>query len=191
MRPIFFLIALLALDACALLPIPPDAGPHAIEAGDPTALLSGCGAQANVGYLYCRLPEGWTPAGEIRVNVPPVKCGLDACARVAVFRSDGGRVVDTEVPAGVTSFAVPWTSLLGTAPIEKSARGFWPVLVKWVWLNEDGLLEQAIVEGEIRVRVHAPTYQPLGAEPARWTWQLGKLTLRATEKGRAFVGGSP
>lgn len=190
-RALLAVLAVLALESCALFPIPPDAGPHAIDAGDPTALLSGCGSTANVGYLYCRLPEGWTPAGEIRINIPPVKCGLTECARVAVFRSDGGRAVDVAVPEGVTSFSVPWTSLLGTQPIEQSARGFWPVLVKWVWLNDDGLLEQAIVEGEIRLRVYKASYQPLGAEPARWTWQLGKLTLRATEKGRTFVEARP
>jgi len=185
------LTILTMVSACAVLPVAPDAGPHAIQAEDPTAILSGCGAAANVGYLFCRLAEGWTPSGEIRVNVPPVQCGQASCASVTVFRSDGGRVVDTAIPAGVTSFAVPWTKLLGSAPIDKSARGFWPVLLKWSWLNGDGLLEQAIVEGEIRVRVHSANYTPLGAEPAMFMWQLGALTLRATEKGRAFVEGEP
>lgn len=164
-----------------------DRGVFAIEANDPTAILSGCGSSANVGFLYCRLPEGWTPTGEITVVVPPSSCGGESCARVVVFRPDGGRALDAAVPAGATRYAIPWSKLVGSSPLERAARGFWPVLVTWSWLNADGLLEQTAVEGEIRMRVYRAGYQPLGAEPSRWMWKIGALTFRATERGRVSI----
>lgn len=179
-------IAFIVLSACAAAV--DDAGPYALEAGDPTALLSGCGEVASVGHIYCRFPEGWMPSGEIVVSFPASRCGEPVCGSVMIYGPDGARVVNRPIEPETTYAIIPWRSLVGDQPLERHRRGFWPVVARWRWLNADGLVEETIVEGEIRLRVHAGNYRPLGAgDAARWRWNVGRVTFAVTTKGRAWV----
>lgn len=179
----FIFLATLALTAC-IPTVADDSGMQAVQSNDTTGILSGCDTPVSVGFLYCRFPEGWAPLGEIIVLVPDTKCGLDSCAQVIVFRPDGSRAVERSATAGQNFVIVPWRSLVGDAPLQRNRRGYWPVLVQWQWLNKDGLIEQAAAEAEIRLRVYASAYSPLGTSPSRWRWSHASYTIRATEKGR-------
>jgi len=167
-----------------------DPGPFPFEAGDSTALLSGCGERAAVGHLYCRYPSGWVPTGEVVVVVPPVDCPEESCATVTIWASDLRKVVEKPIPKGKTYLSIPWKELLGTRPVETHQRGFWPVLVKWSWVDPaSGVIMQAAAEGEVRLRVHLGTYSPLTYDPsaATWHWKTGGVDFTATDTGRTAI----
>lgn len=189
---IFGLIVLAALLFCARCAPATysDPGPFPFEAGDTTALLSGCGERAAVGSLYCRYPAGWKPTGDIVVVVPPVECAAETCASVTIWASDLRKVFDGTIPKGQTHLVIPWERLLGKDPVETRQRGFWPVLVKWSWVDpSSGETLTAAAEGEIRLRVHMKEYSPLAYDPneSTWRWKTGGVDFSATDKGRAAV----
>ena len=184
-------VAFLALfSACAPSLQYNDPGPFPFEANDTTALLVGCGQRAAVGSLHCRFQAGTMPAGDVVVVVPPVSCKADNCATVTVFAPDASTVVDRTVAKGQSYVVIPWRSIVGPGPYEERQRGFYPVLVKWVWTDpQTGVELAAAAEGEIRLRVHRRDYAPLTFDPATqtWTWAVGGVTFGATEKGRTAV----
>lgn len=165
-----------------------DPGPYAFAASDTTALLSGCGSKANVGYLYCRFVEGWTPQGEFVVIVPPTNCPDIACGTVKVFAPNGAVAFEAPVQKGKTYVQVPLAKLLGPGPLLKGARGFYPVLLSWRWLDDNGLAQQSTAEGEVRVRVYGADYVPLGlGAQTTWRWSTGGVTFAMTDKARAVI----
>jgi hypothetical protein len=166
-----------------------DPGPYAFNANDTTALLSGCGQRAAAGFLYCRFQSGTLPAGEIVVMVPPVECGAESCASVTILAPDGSQALAVDVPKGKTWIVIPWTALVGPGPFQDFQRGFYPVLVRWSWLDATGTVQAAMAEGEIRLRVHHATYTPLTYDPSSqtWTWSVGGVKFGATDHGRGAV----
>ncbi len=166
-----------------------DPGPFPFEADDLTALLVGCGNASPASHLYCRFPAGSEPSGEIVVVVPPTECPESSCASVAIYGPDGAKALDETVPKGKTWVVVPWRLLVGPEPFADHQRGFWPVVVKWSWVDETGVPMQAAVEGEIRLRVHAAHYTPLSYDPSAqtWSWSVGGVSFGATDKGRTAV----
>ena len=181
-------LAFIAFSACAPA-IVSDPGPFPFEANDPTALLIGCGQRAAVGHLMCRFPAGVRPSGEIVVVVPPVECGYDSCAQVTIWEPSAAKLVDRAIPAGQTYVVIPWASLVGSEKFREDQRGFYPVLVRWRWLDSSGELMGAAAEGEIRLRVHRGDYTPLSYDPSAgtWQWKVGGVTFIATDKGRSAV----
>ncbi len=166
-----------------------DHGPFPFSANDTTALLSGCGERVAVGHLYCRFQSGTKPSGDIVVMVPPVQCPADSCASVTILGPDGAHVLDLSVPKGKTWVTVPWVSFVGPGAFSDFQRGFWPVLVKWSWVDETGTVQQAMAEGEIRLRVYHSTYSPLTYDPESqsWTWEVGGVKFGATDRGRSAI----
>lgn len=186
-------IAAALLAACAT-PLYVDAGRNAFEAGDMTAIMSGCGSKAVVGHLFCRFAAGVPPTGELVIVVPPTACNAQSCAQVTIWAGDMHVVLERNIERGRTTLEVPWTKLLGEGPVNERQRGFWPVLVKWAWTDPaSGETLQAAAIGEIRVRVHAADYTPLSYDPANatWLWTVGGVTFSATDKGRSAIKAEP
>ncbi len=181
-------LALIAFAACAPT-LYQDPGPFAISSGDTTAILSGCGSHVAIGALYCRFQAGTVPSGSIVVVVPPTECGAESCASITIMAPDGSLALDVSVPKGKTWIDVPWSLLVGPGPLAEFMRGFWPVLVRWSWMDDAGVRQQAMAEGEIRVRVHQASYTPLTFDPSSqaWTWEVAGVKFGATTKGRGAV----
>lgn len=179
--------ALLALLVGCSVPLYSDPGPKAVDAGDMTALITGCGKTTPTASIYCRLAEGTKATGSIYVYAPPTTCGLEACAVVTVYPPDGSDPLVFSVPEGRSVVEVPLSKLLGPGPITKSQRGFWPILLRWSWKDQaSGVVMQAAAEGEVRLRVYSAGYTPLSYDPAQatWTWKVGGKLYQATDAGR-------
>lgn len=186
------LILVVTMGGCAA-PVYSDPGPPATDSGDLTALIAGCGRAEPQASLYCRFPVGWRPAGNFYVVVPPTACPGPYCATVTVFMPDASQAAEKPVPKGQAWVAIPWSALLGTEPLTKDRRGFWPILVKWSWTDPDtGVIMAAASEGELRLRVYSAAYTPLDYNPDEqtWTWSVNGKSYGATDKGRAVVAPS-
>ncbi len=180
--------ALALLFACSA-PLHEDPGPFAFSSNDTTAILSGCGERAAVGHLYCRFQSGTVPSGSIVVMVPPTDCAAESCSNVTIMAPDGSPALIKNIPRGKTWVEVPWSLLVGAGAFQDHQRGLWPVLVRWSWIDAAGFTQQAMAEGEIRLRVHHAAYTPLTYDPASqtWSWRVGGVSFGATTKGRGAV----
>lgn len=202
---VLLLFAPLFLGAkCATVPV--DRAMAAIEAGDYTALIEGCGNQLVPGYTYCRVFEGDDASGNLVFVAPKTEC-LDpnGCASFKVYHPVNGLVYGGTIPKGQTRSEVPWRALLGRVTFELSDIGFWPFTYEIKWLDGEGKEQVAYSQGEIRVRViHKKTcnelggcayYEPLQNSPSdpafAWEWKEGKVEVKMTTGARAYVSREP
>lgn len=197
--------------------VKPDVMASALEAGDYTALVEGCGNQLVSGYSYCRMRETQDVGNSvIYFVVPPVTClpkdpetgkPWESCATVEIFFPNGEPTFSVSFPRqsngqSATRVAVKWKDLVKRNTFEKGDRGFWPYRTTMHWIDADGRDQRTITEGEIRLRVVSPSvctpdgncksYLPSQDLPEDanyvWNWIEGRSVVKMTTSGRVFVG---
>lgn len=173
----------------------PDAAMAAIEAGDATALVEGCGHQIIPGYTYCRVREG-DGAGLSRITfvVPETDCQREGpCAFIKIFFPNGEPTLGLSVERGKTRVAIQWEDLLKRRDFRKGDAGYWPFVTTIYWIDLEARERVSKSEGEIRLRVYDRDYVPLHEsrdDPAFvWTWKerSGEI-IRMTTGMRTYVG---
>jgi hypothetical protein len=192
MRTILYSLCILLLVGCAHNWVKEDVAMAAIDGGDATVIIEGCGAQPIVGYTYCRVREGDAASSKLSIIAPPAQCKEKQCVFYKIFYPTGEPAVGGAIDKGVARVDVPWKMLLGRDQFGKSDRGFWPVLLEVHWIDEAGHDRKSFAEGEIRLRVMAREYQALNAisndSNFVWSWIEGTHIFKMTTGMRAFAG---
>ena len=188
----FFLLAFIGASRCSLVTVTPDVVLAAVEAGDYTVLIEGCGNQLVPGYTYCRVREGDATDQKISLVGPPSVCNKpDACVFYKVYFPDGSPSIGGSISKGETKADILWTDLTKKAQFEVEDRGFWPITMEIYWLDPDGNEMQSMAIGEIRLRVFRREYMPLNnisSDPNFvWVWNQDGITAKMTTGMRAFV----
>lgn len=163
----------------------------AIEAGDVTALVQGCGNQLVSGYTYCRKMEGENTSEVVAFVIPSSRCGEDSCAEVKIFYPDGSPTYGYQFRKGETIHRVKWSDLTKKNHFDVDDRGFWPYTYRIKWLDFEGKQRETITEGEIRLRVLRQGYIPLhevqGDSNFVWNFKFDNTQVRMTTGGRTYV----
>lgn len=208
-------LALLASGCNNKYAVKADTAALAVEAGDYTALVEGCGHQPIPGYTYCRVHEGQDAGSQVFFLAPPAVClpkdpqtgvPINSCAHLTVYDPNGANPVERDIPRSVTRLGLSWQEITGHAAFQKGDRGFWPFIVTWHWIDVDGRDQTTMTEGEIRMRVIAAqvcdstggnckAYAPMNdalEDPAYvWQWVDNGAILKATTSGRIYAGPAP
>ena len=190
---LFFITAFVVLTAAQCrVGLVPDPAMAAVEAGDKTALIEGCGNQLVSGYTYCRITEGDATGQSLTFVAPPTICERDACVFFKVFFPTGEPSYEDSVTRGETRKEIPWSMLLKRETFEKSDRGFWPFVYTIYWLDKEGNEQITISEGEIRLRVLDAGYQALHESKKNpnfvWKWKHDGVDVGMTTGARTHVG---
>ena len=177
----------------------------AVDGGDYTALIEGCGNQLVPGYTYCRKMEGQPATDSLVFVAPAVGClekdpetGAETgpCVTFMIYFPDGSKpAYGGAIPRGQTRVSVPWSTILSRNTFELGDRGFWPYTYSIRYIGQDGRERTAVSQGEIRMRVMKKDYIPLDnvQEDANfvWKWQDNGVPVRMTTGARTFVGKRP
>ncbi len=194
MRLILLLSSILVLGISHCnVPIVIDDTMSPLEAGDPTALIEGCGNQLVSGYTYCRVREGDNTGLKLTIVAPITECKkTDGCAYYKIYFPTGEPTLGGVIPKGQSSVSIFWSELTKKTTFDVGDRGFWPVLVDIFWLDKDGNERRSTTEGEIRLRVYRSSYTPLheiSNDPNfAWEFHYGKIPVKVTTNLRAYVG---
>lgn len=187
------LILLGAATNCAH--VSPDKAMAAIEAGDYTSILSGCGSQPIVGFLYCRVKEGDNTSLSFDVIGPPAKCKQDKCVFFKIFNVQGEVAYSGALEKGKTRVTVLWMDLTKEPAFKVGDRGFWTMNHEVHWEDKDGNERVSYSQGEILLRVYKAGYIPLHEAKEDpnyvWTWKDGNRLFRMTTGLRAFTEEAP
>lgn len=179
------------LIACAKVPVR-DAELSALQGGDVTVLLEGCGSPLIVGYTYCRKYSGDASNESLAIVGPITNCKRDSCVEFKIFGPDGSLAYGDMIPKNRNRKLIPWSSLLKRGTFEELDRGFWFVVMRVYWNDADGRENISVGEGEIRLRVINKKYLPLHeveADP-NFAWAFRTLsgeTVRITTGLRSYV----
>ncbi len=165
----------------------------AVEGGDKTALVGGCGNQLVPGYAYCRVREGANADMELTFVAPPAWCKDKAgCVSLRVYDGESGNPVFTHVfePKKLIK-KVKWSTLIADDKFIKGDRGFWPFQYKINFKDKKGRARTAYTEGEIRLRVYDKKYEPLNNAALDknyvWVWNTESTEIKMTTGGRTYV----
>lgn len=170
-----------------------DTAMAAVDAGDFTAIVEGCGHQPVVGYTYCRKQEGEATNDKITFIAPPSSClGSEPCSSLKVFYPDGSPTLGLDFPKKTGRLAIGWSDLTKKPTFDSGDRGFWPFVTTVRYLGEDGKERTSVAEGEIRLRVYRNGYLPLNEvredQAYAWKWASGGFIYRMTTGARAYAG---
>lgn len=195
MKSLIVLLVMFTLVACSSCntarPNPDKEPMSAIQGGDLTALIQGCGNQLVSGYTYCRKMEGDNTSEVVQFVAPSTKCGSDSCAELKVFFPDGSPSYGYQFKKGETVHRVKWSDLTKKSTFDVDDRGFWPFTYKVKWLDADGRVRETVTEGEIRLRVLRSGYLPLHEVQDDsnfvWKFQHDNTQVKMTTGGRTFV----
>lgn len=183
-------LLLIFLIGCESAPIP-DSAMAAIEGGDATVLIEGCGNQLNVGYTYCRMTEGEAAGKNLWLVGPTSNCERDACVFFRISAPNGEVVYGSQLPKNKNRINVDWTKLIKKPAFQVSDRGLWGVIMEVYWQDSEGRERRAISEGEIRLRVLTKNYKPLHEvenDPNFvWVYTEQGVTAKLTTGLRAYV----
>jgi len=164
----------------------------ALEAGDYTALIEGCGNQPVPGYTYCRKIEG-NATGELLFFLAPpsIVCPENICAEIKVYNPSGEVAWGGIIPKGQPSISVEWKQLTKKDTFDVGDRGFWGYMYTYYYVGEDGNTHQTVTQGEIRLRVIRKAYISLQevSEDSNfvWKWKHKGHDIKMTTGGRTYV----
>jgi len=187
---LFFLIACASCNS-----IKPDEALAAVDAGDFTALVEGCGNQLVSGYTYCRMTEGEAANKKLWVVGPNTSCDRDACVYYKFLDNRGEVVHGGSIPKGKERAPVLWADILGNPTFEINHNGFWGLIIEVFWNDKEGE-RKSVAHGEIRMRVHraslnGKSYKPLAnvKDDANFVWEYDKdgVTVKMTTGMRTYV----
>jgi hypothetical protein len=163
----------------------------AVEGGDYTALIEGCGNQLVPGYTYCRMTEGDATKKRLWLVGPITNCEREACVFFRFYDNKGEIAYAGSIPKKSTRTSVFWSDLVKRDTFQVGDRGFWPFIYEVYWVDADGNEHKAMAEGEIRLRVLKEGYIPLheSADDPNFTWTLNHdgTMVRMTTKMRTYV----
>lgn len=164
----------------------------AAEANDVTVIIQGCGQQPIVGYTYCRVREGSPTSQLVTFMAPPIKCKTKPCITYTVYYPNGEPTKDIAVPDGKTQVSLSFADLTKRSAFIKFDRGFWPVVMKYRWIDQAGNEFTTTAEGEIRLRVLALQYVSLINSPNDpnlvWKWSNSGFKYGFSTAGRSYAG---
>lgn len=169
-----------------------DTAMAAIEAGDKTAPIEGCGQQLQDGVLVCRKTEGDASQDQIVFVGPPAECaGKDPCVTFKIFYPDGSPSYAGSIPRGMTRIPVPWEQLLKRSTFEKNDRGFWGYSYAIRYLGPDGKERMTYSDGFIFLVVTSQGYTSLHELPDdpnyAWSWVEDGAQVKLTTGARVYV----
>jgi hypothetical protein len=172
---------------------------NAIDYGDLTAIMSGCGQQlASSGYLICRENEGKTSKNEyLVVHTPPgLDCESDTCTYVRVFFPDGRPTLEKSIPKGQALIQIPWSELINKDVFDLTDRGFFSVSVTTHYKGPDNTKLKAFASGMVFMHVVRKAYTSLieneDDENFTWIWKTeNNQTLKVTTGWRVYVEPHP
>jgi hypothetical protein len=171
-----------------------DNGISAVEGGDATAIVTGCGNAPIVGYTYCRKTEGDSTVEKLVFHAPTQSKNCpngSPCTTGKIFRPDGS-VIGLTFEEGSNTSVVTWEEILQAPKFEKFDRGFYLFFIETEFTDSTGQRRTIFQEGEIRLRVLGKGYIPLHEVPNDrnfgYTWKSNGYIMKLTSKGRAFVG---
>jgi hypothetical protein len=164
----------------------------AIQGGDVTALIEGCGEQLSLGFLVCRKKEGETAGDTLTFVAPPVKCkGSGPCVTFKIFFVDGTPTYGGVIAQGKTRQDVSWKSILKRDTFQMGDRGFWGYSYTIRYVLEDGIERVTYSQGEIYLRVLKKGYHPLNSiqeDPHFvWKWKERGRELKSTNGMRTWI----
>ena len=164
----------------------------AIEGGDYTALVEGCGNQLVPGYTYCRKYEGTSSDEEIFFVGPITNCKREFCVEFKIYQPDGSAPIGDSIPKKENRKSVKWSRILRRDTFENGDTGFWPFNYKVYWIDKNGRENFSISQGEIRLRVLKKEYIPLNevVNDFNFTWNIltrNNETIKMTTGMRAYV----
>lgn len=182
--------------SCAFSKVPnKDIGMSAVEGGDFTALIEGCGHPIIAGYTYCRKTEGDAANDNLYFIGPITNCKRDFCVEYKLYGPNGEVLDGGSLNRKANRKAIPWSKILGRDTFEINDRGFWLYTYKVYWLDKDGNENTSVSEGEIRMRVIRKEYTPLDNVAhdinfvPQWSFYArGGETIRMTTGMRTYVG---
>lgn len=164
----------------------------AIDANDATAIVSGCGSQLIVGYLYCRAREGEIISQSISLHAPPADCPAETCAYYTILFPNGEPSLEGAFKKGETEVKLSWRDLVKKDRFSVNDRGFWTVLIHWEWQDKNKRRQETYEEADIRLRVYPKNYSPLHEAENHplfaWEWVQDQMRAKVTTKGRAYTG---
>lgn len=191
---LWVLVALASVGAtnCAHQAVQADSGVSALDGGDFTSLMEGCGQQLNSGILYCRMREGDDTDREISVIGPPATCAGDGpCVFFKLFDTSGEPAYGGSIPRGKTRATIPWKLLTKKGAFDLGDRGFWTVNHEVHWTGADGFEHKSYSQGEILLRVYRKAYVPLlsvSDDPNfAWHWTENGVQVKMTSGLRTYV----
>jgi len=159
----------------------------AVEAGDLTVPISGCGSDLHVGLTHTRTHLGAVPDCLYRVWVPEgLECRSESCADILVIRQDGSIHPLGSIKKGDSSFPFLLSAVVGDeAPIQRSQSGPYRVIVDAVFWDGD---RDVAVQGRgiIYLSVLTPGYVSLacGSRDVAWRQEAEGLELHYSTKFR-------
>lgn len=161
-RLIVCLLGLVVANCATARPVTKDTQMGAMEAGDYTALIEGCGNQLVPGYTYCRKLEGSVADENLYFVVPITRCArTDFCASFKVYLPSGEPAYGASIPKGESRAEVPWKTILGRDTFQVGDRGFWLYTYEIHYTGTDFKDYVIYSEGEIRMRVVKQGYTAL------------------------------
>lgn len=189
-------LALTSVGASRCAGVRLDTAMAAIEGGDMTALIEGCGNQLVSGYTYCRVREGQVATTDTLFFVSPVvKCNTKPCVTFKVYFPDGSPTLGGSIPEGQTRVGILWKDIVKRDTFELGDRGFWPYTYEVHFMDPQGLEHTMRSEGEIRMRVISKAYVPLAdvAEDSNfaWRWIENGTPVKLTTGARTYIGKRP
>lgn len=194
MKLVMFMLLLVACACLRSTRLIMDQGVSAVEGGDATAIVTGCGNAPIVGFTYCRKIEGDSTQEKIIFHAPTQAKDCPRsfpCTTGKIFRPDGS-VVGIEFKEGQSTAQISWEELLMRPQFEKFDRGFYLFFIETEYLDPQGARRTIFQEGEIRLRVIGKNYIPLHEVPSdknfTYTWKHNGYKMKLTTGGRAYVG---
>jgi hypothetical protein len=179
---------------CAQNRVMSDAQASAIESGDETGLIEGCGQQVTSGLTFCRKQEGDAGTDAVYFIAPPAKClGDGPCVSFKIYFPDDTPTYGDTIAQGATrSKPITWATLLHKPTFDLSDRGLWPFSYDVKWIDQNGKEQHSYSDGEIVLRVYKKGYLPLaqvqGDPNFVWSWLENGIPVKMTTGMRVWVG---
>ncbi len=183
----------LGASRCAWNRITPDVEASAIQSGDETALVEGCGQQLSSGLTLCRKQEGDVASDAIYFVGPPTKCvGDGPCVSFKIYFPDSTPAYGDSISQGQTrSKPIPWSMITGKQTFAMGDRGLWPFSYEVKLIDKKGQEQKSYSDGEIVLRVYKKGYIPLanieGDPNFVWDWIENGVHVKMTTGLRVWL----
>ena len=189
---LFLAFTLLGSGSCQSIRLDPERAMAAMDGGDSSVIIEGCGSQPVSGYTYCRVTEGDNTNQKILLHLPSSKCLNEPCVTYKVFFPSSEPSIGGSLENGKTVVEIKWSDLTKKSEFTTFDRGFWPVLIEVKWIDKDGFERTSFAEGEIRLRVLKKQYTSLHTikddNNFVWVWSNGGREFKYTTGLRSYTG---
>lgn len=172
MKKLFCLFLPIVFIGATCTNVKPDSSiQSAIQAGDESAILKGCGLGHQNGLIHCRVADGSDMTQTVTVTVPLVDCKFDSCATITGFQKNGNSVALGSIPKGQTELEFPLSKLVGGKTADKKHGGPYRVLIELEYINKKAGWKQA-QSGVVYVSILEKGYHVLNCDSSNAVWKL-------------------